>query len=96
MDRPDHDCPDCAGEMNFDRRRFLRAAGLTAAAAGALPLGALAAPTPESDAEKIVKALYETFTDAQKKVICFDWDYVETTGDRPRESRAVPATATAA
>src|SRR5438309_1055045 len=80
MGRKTTDCPDCAGDLSLDRRHFLRSAGLAAAvAAGAVPLGGTprveAAPTPESDAEKAVKGLYETLTDEQKKVVCFDWDY---------------------
>jgi hypothetical protein len=85
MDRKEHECPDCAGEMNLDRRRFLQSAGLAAAAAaGVLPLGAVprieAAPTPESEAEKAIKGLYETLTDKQKKEICFDWDHKDSRG----------------
>jgi hypothetical protein len=88
MDRTNRDCPDCAGEFDLDRRYFLRTgAGVAAAAAaGVLPLGwtphVEAAATPESDAEKAVKGLFETLTDEQKKVICFDWDYVETKSPR--------------
>jgi hypothetical protein len=75
-------CPDCeGGELAFDRRRFLQAAG---AAAVALPLGAaarvVAAPTPKSAPETAVKALYDTLTDAQKKEVCFPWDYKDTRG----------------
>jgi hypothetical protein len=75
-------CPDCAAqELDFDRRDFLRAAGVSAAAvsAGSLPLFATArahaAPTPKSPAETAVKGLFDTLTDEQKKVICFDWDH---------------------
>src|SRR5262245_5892169 len=82
VDRTERQCPDCAGDDRLDRRGFLRTAGLAAAAAGVLPLApdALAAPTPESDAEKAVKAFFETLTEAQRKVVCFDWDHTETTG----------------
>ncbi len=73
-----HQCPDCGGEEQFDRRDFLRAVGATAAAA-AVPLVAAppakAAPTPKSAAETAVKGLYATLTDEQKKAICFDWNY---------------------
>jgi hypothetical protein len=76
-------CPDCdATEVGgLDRRNFLRTVGLAsvAAATGGLNLWAVpkahAAPTPNSGAETAVKALYETLTDQQKKVVCFDWDY---------------------
>jgi len=75
-------CQDCeAGELDLDRRGFLRSvtSAATAAAAGGLTLWATpkgqAAPSPKSAAETAVKAFYETLTDAQKKDICFDWDY---------------------
>jgi hypothetical protein len=76
-------CPDCdAADNGFDRRDFLRVVGATTAAATAgVPLWATpkakAAPTPKSPAETAVKALYESLTDEQKKVVCFDWDYTE-------------------
>ena len=70
-------CPECDDPKDVERRDFLRLAAATAAtAAGGLLLPqTTAAPTPKSDAETAVKALYETFSDKQKKKICFDWDY---------------------
>src|SRR5262249_43066096 len=38
---------------------------------------AQAAPTPKSAAETAVKALYNSLTEEQRKVICFDWDHVD-------------------
>src|SRR5205807_1294219 len=76
-------CPACdGGEVNLNRRHFLKSAGLTAAAATAgVPLWATArvqaAPTTTSAAETAVKALFDTLSDKQKKAICFDWDYVD-------------------
>lgn len=72
----DRECPDCS----LDRRGFFRA-GAVAVAAGSLPLAAIpkavaAAPTKKSVAETAVKALYDTLTPAQKKVVCFGWDHV--------------------
>ena len=63
-------CSDC----DLDRRGFFRAAAL---AAGSAALGSqtLAAPSSKSAAETAVKALYGTLSDAQKKTVCFDWDY---------------------
>ncbi|HWG41207.1 MAG TPA: DUF3500 domain-containing protein [Gemmataceae bacterium] len=85
-------CPDCEStDVGLDRRDFLRTVGATAAAvsAASLPLFATAraaesaaAPTKASAAETAVKGLYETLTDAQKKEICFAWDFVETTGKK--------------
>ncbi len=81
MDQKKVSCPDCdAAEGGLDRRDFLRAAGVTAAASAAgLPLfatpRAAAAPSPGSAAETAVKGLYDTLTDEQRKVICFAWDH---------------------
>jgi len=79
VDDVKHVCPDCEAEESLDRRDFLRV-GVTAAVASAgLPLFATprvqAAPTPQSAAETAVKALHETLTPEQKKVICFDWNH---------------------
>src|SRR5207237_4597424 len=66
-----------------DRRCVRKSGGQTAAVAATtgLPVWATAkataAPTKTSVAETAVKALYETLTDDQRKVICFDWDYKE-------------------
>lgn len=70
-------CPDCEG---VDRRSFLYRVGAGVAAAAAIPLldrAAPAAPTPKGSAETAVKALYESLTDDQRKVICFDWNHTE-------------------
>jgi hypothetical protein len=78
MKRQSQPCPDCTDDLGIDRREFLRVAGVAAAAA-AVPLAAvpraIAAPSVNSAAETAVKGLFETLTDDQKKVICFDWDY---------------------
>jgi Protein of unknown function (DUF3500) len=68
-------CPDCDG---LDRRNFLRTIAASAFAGGAAlrdPLSAIAAPNAKSAAESAVKSFYDTLTDAQKKTMCFDWDY---------------------
>ena len=68
------------------RRAFLGTAGAAAAlaAAGRSALPAWAAPgdvpapapaTRPSEPESLVKVLYGTLTAAQKKAVCFDWDY---------------------
>ncbi len=76
------ECPDCAEGM--DRRGFLQTVGATAATVTAggllLPGRANAAPSPKSAAETAVKALYETLTPEQKKVICFAWDHKDGRG----------------
>ncbi|MCS6850530.1 MAG: DUF3500 domain-containing protein [Gemmataceae bacterium] len=76
-------CPDCEADdlPSLDRRDFLRSVAATTAATAsgltlfATPKPAAAAPTPTSPPETAVKALYDTLTEAQKKEICFDWDY---------------------
>src|SRR5258708_3408942 len=74
-------CPDCEDGAALDRREFFRTV-TTASAAAALGGSTLwavprvmASPSPTSAAETTVKAFYETLTEAQKKTICFDWDY---------------------
>lgn len=78
MDRP---CPDCSDETPVSRRQFLRTSAAVAAAGSlpvfATPKAAAAAPTKTSAAETAVKALYDTLTPEQKKVICFAWDHVD-------------------
>jgi hypothetical protein len=78
MDPQERDCPDCRD--GFDRRDFLRAVGVTVASAAGLPLltgRAIAQPTPKSAAETAVKGLYDSLTEEQRRVICFDWNYTE-------------------
>lgn len=69
-------CPDCHASADVSRREFLKAAGAAAVAVGAAPLvarGADSTSTPET----LVKSLYETLSDAQRKEICFAWDYMD-------------------
>ncbi|MGL6097540.1 MAG: DUF3500 domain-containing protein [Fimbriiglobus sp.] len=61
------------------RRQFLKAS----AAAATLPLfarPAAAAPAKTSAAETAVKALYDTLTPEQRKVVCFGWDHTDKRG----------------
>jgi hypothetical protein len=76
-------CPDCAldTDVGVGRREFLRTvgAGAAAAATGGLAVFATprvqAAPTPKSVAETAVKGLYDSLTEEQRKVVCFEWDH---------------------
>src|SRR5437868_6657625 len=74
----------------FSRRDFMKAAGATALAAGAFGLPTAVASGAEKAApaaatstavkgapESLVKQLYRTLSPEQKKVIAFDWDYVD-------------------
>lgn len=74
--RPVTHSPECA-VSEVDRRRFLQWSAATVAV-GAIPLTGTptqAAPTKTSAAETAVKALYDSFTETQRKIVCFDWDY---------------------
>jgi hypothetical protein len=71
-------CRDCDSHSEYSRREFLKTAGTAALAVGAAPLLARAADIPAgSPPETVSKLLYESLTPAQKKVICFDWDYMD-------------------
>src|SRR5262249_54878781 len=69
-----------AGPMHVDRRQAIQA--LSAGAAGALLNVASAAPA-ESEADKAVRALYDSLDEAQRKVMCFAWDKVGGYGKYP-------------
>jgi hypothetical protein len=58
------------------RREFLRtgvAAAMTAATASALPV--IAKPAERPTSETLVGQLYQSFSDAQKRAVCFAWDH---------------------
>ena len=58
------------------RREFLRtgaAAALTVATGSALPV--IAKPAQRPTSETLVGQLYESFSDAQKRAVCFAWDH---------------------
>lgn len=62
--------------MSVDRRTFVRAAAV-AAGTLSLPIVTPAAenPTAAKPSETVVKLLYDSLTEKQKKEICFAWDY---------------------
>jgi hypothetical protein len=77
-------CPGCGDSVEIaehSRRDFLKTAAATATGAvtGGLTLFATpraeAKPTSTSAAERVIKALYDTLTESQKREVCFDWDY---------------------
>ncbi|MDZ4686737.1 MAG: DUF3500 domain-containing protein [Planctomycetaceae bacterium] len=71
--------PCCSDDFSIPRREFLKSVGGAAAglAAASLwtPVGAWAAPTPQSTAESAVGRLYQSLSDAQKKTIAFPFDH---------------------
>jgi hypothetical protein len=85
-------CPECDHGPEtrpvLGRRDFLRTVGATAAAlaaAGVVTRSATAAPAPASSASKpaegLIRELYATFNDQQKKTLCLPWDHA--TGSMP-------------
>lgn len=71
-------CRDCEPHSEYSRRDFLKTAGAAAIVAGAAPLVGRAAEIPAgTTAETASKLLYESLSPEQKKVICFDWDYID-------------------
>ena len=67
-------------QSGLTRRAFLGATGAAAfSVVGAPSLPVWAQPAakgrPAAEPESVVKLLYSSLTDAQKKVICFDWDH---------------------
>jgi hypothetical protein len=79
-------CPDCVDDISVDRRKFLQSAGAMAAVAATATIPGFATarafgdPVSVRTPETAVKALYDTLTDAQKKVVCFDWNYQDNRG----------------
>ncbi len=68
------------GKQSLNRRAFVRMAGGSLAAAGALPFlspsaTATGAPTVDSSAETVVKRFYHTLSDQQRKVICLPFHH---------------------
>jgi hypothetical protein len=76
VSRNDHSCRLCDHLEPVGRRDFLRAAAY-AAGALAFPAAANAKPEPAKSSESVVKLLYDSLTDAQKKQICFAWDHAD-------------------
>lgn len=74
-------CPDCDLENGqFNRRDFMKTAGVAAVAAGALPVFATAKATAAdsaSEPESVVKLLYDALTPEQKKQVCYNWDHID-------------------
>jgi hypothetical protein len=83
MSHAERRCLDCNSPASVSRRDFLKtsaAVGAVAAVGTAMPTWAAAAPAVTDAPETAVAKLYGTFTDEQRKAICFAWDHVD--GDR--------------
>lgn len=89
MSAPERECPDCQGSLdNFSRRDFIRSAGMagvTAAASVAVPAWvkgaeATSAASPSKTPETIVKQLFDSLSEAQRSIVCFDWEFTDKRG----------------
>lgn len=75
MKKVDEACPVCDSEsFELDRRHFIRVAG-AAAAAAALPNVIRAAESDKANPETLVKKLYESLSEKQRKEVAFAWDH---------------------
>ncbi len=64
--------------INLNRRKFMQSTGAASVVAGA----ALQSPvsgkeTSKGNPENIVKRLFDTLSDSQKKVVAFDWNHMD-------------------
>jgi len=78
MSRRNQSCPVCDGDsLELDRRNFIKVAGATAAAT-ALPTAIRAADAATGTPETLVKKLYDSLTEQQRKEVAFAWDHEDT------------------
>lgn len=86
MTQHGHKCPDCESSSapptpaaGIVRRDFLRVTSLGLAAAAtanlAIPGADAADPPAASPPETLVKLLFDSLSDTQKKEVCFAWDH---------------------
>lgn len=76
MSNESQHCPDCNGGLErLNRRRFLQTTTCAVAATATSAVSTNAAPTPSNPPETLVKSLYDSLNEKQRKVVCFDWDY---------------------
>ena len=70
-----------SNQLPNDRRVFLKQAGALAIAAAATPLVSTPVIAKEGLDQKapetLVKILFESMSDKQKREVCFDWDYID-------------------
>lgn len=83
MARKTSTCPDCSRDgidaqvdSGLDRRGFIRQASAVAVATSLWPHWASAKPADSApEPESLVKSLYASLSETQRKEICFDWDH---------------------
>ena len=77
-------CRDCEPPAGLNRRQFVKAAGIVAAAASvshvAAPLLQAEADTKAASSEQLVAKLYGSLTTEQKTKLCFPWDHTDDRG----------------
>ena len=70
-----------ASDRSLSRRNFLRsgatAGGVLAAGASLPVIGQAAAAEKSQPPETVVKLLYDSLNEKQRREVCFDWDYVD-------------------
>lgn len=75
-------CPDCLNgvDSSVSRRGFVKTVGAVAISASVVPRVILADEVAKPTSENLVKKLHESMTPAQKKEVCFPWDYTDERG----------------
>jgi len=74
-------CTDCDTSTisPINRRRFVQVLGASAAAS-VCGVTTAADAQPGHTSENLVQGLYESLSERQKKIICFDWDHTDERG----------------
>lgn len=62
---------------NLDRRSFIKSASAAAAATAAIGSVGYGEAAKSVSAESIVARLFDTLSEKQRKVVCFDWDHMD-------------------
>ena len=64
--------------INLNRRKFMQSTGAASVVAGAALQSPLSGKeTSKGNPENIVKRLFDTLSDSQKKVVAFDWNHMD-------------------
>ena len=64
--------------INLNRRKFMQSTGAASVVAGSALQSPLSGKeTSKGNPENIVKRLFDTLSDSQKKVVAFDWNHMD-------------------
>jgi hypothetical protein len=74
VSNPNRTCHLCNDLEPVDRREFLRVAAVSAGVL-AVPAALTAKPEEKKTSESIVKLLYDSLDEKQRKEVCFAWDH---------------------